>query len=386
MYRLAATKAFTSEDPVKTLYIGLNFNTLVQFCLDISLVLQDATKEQHRLAERYINNNDPDSTDSKPRELNGVTANKFSLVGKKKKRASHQRVQPSTLPRNKVSSRKRSFMGMRITTNVAAINAQRVMTTNSREMQKSMAQLSTGSRITKAGDDAAGLAISENLKSQIRSYGQASRNANDGISMMQTAEQGMGEVSNIITRLRELGVQAASDTIGDQERSFIQKEVDAMKSEVQRVAESTSFGSRKLLDGQGGVYDIHVGTSANESTDWIAYDAGVADVTIDHLGIADIDFNSKEGARAGLAALDASQSTVNGARATLGALQNRLSSTSDVIGTMVENMSAANSRIRDTDVAASSSELARNNILLQGTTGVLAQANQLPQLALKLIS
>lgn len=277
-------------------------------------------------------------------------------------------------------------MGMRITTNVAAINAQRVMTTNSREMQKSMAQLSTGSRITKAGDDAAGLAISENLKSQIRSYGQASRNANDGISMMQTAEQGMGEVSNIITRLRELGVQAASDTIGDQERSFIQKEVDAMKSEVQRVAESTSFGSRKLLDGQGGVYDIHVGTSANESTDWIAYDAGVADVTIDHLGIADIDFNSKEGARAGLAALDASQSTVNGARATLGALQNRLSSTSDVIGTMVENMSAANSRIRDTDVAASSSELARNNILLQGTTGVLAQANQLPQLALKLIS
>lgn len=276
-------------------------------------------------------------------------------------------------------------MGMRITTNVAALNAQRVMTTNSREMQKSMAQLSTGSRITKAGDDAAGLAISENLKSQIRSYGQASRNANDGISMMQTAEQGMGEVSNIITRLRELGVQAASDTIGDQERSFIQKEVDAMKSEIQRVAESTSFGSRKLLDGNGGVYDIHVGTSAQENTDWIAYDASAANVTIDHLGIGDLDFQSKDGARAGLAALDASQSTVNGSRATLGALQNRLSSTSDVIGTMVENMSAANSRIRDTDVASSSSELARNNILLQGTTAVLAQANQLPNLALKLV-
>lgn len=276
-------------------------------------------------------------------------------------------------------------MGMRISTNVAALNAQRVMTTNSREMQKSMAQLSTGSRITKAGDDAAGLAISENLKSQIRSYGQASRNANDGISMMQTAEQGMGEVSNIITRLRELGVQSASDTIGDQERSFIQKEAEAMKSEVQRIADSTSFGSRKLLDGNGGVYDIHVGTSANESTDWISYDAGAANVTSDHLGIADLDFNSKDGARSGLAALDAAQSTVNGSRATLGALQNRLTSTTDVIGTMVENMSAANSRIRDTDVASSSSELARNNILLQGTTGVLAQANQLPQLALKLI-
>lgn len=276
-------------------------------------------------------------------------------------------------------------MGMRISTNVAALNAQRVMTTNSREMSKSMAQLSTGSRITKAGDDAAGLAISENLKSQIRSYGQASRNANDGISMMQTAEGGMGEVSNIITRLRELGVQSASDTIGDQERSFISKEADALKSEVQRIADSTSFGSRKLLDGNGGVYDIHVGTSANESTDWISYDAGAANVTADHLGIADLDFNSKDGARSGLAALDAAQSNVNGSRATLGALQNRLTSTTDVIGTMVENMSAANSRIRDTDVASSSSELARNNILLQGTTGILAQANQLPQLALKLI-
>lgn len=274
---------------------------------------------------------------------------------------------------------------MRISTNVAALNAQRVMTTNSREMQKSMAQLSTGSRITKAGDDAAGLAISENLKAQIRSYGQASRNANDGVSMMQTAEQGMGEISNIVTRLRELGVQSASDSIGDTERGFIQKEVDALKAEVQRVAESTAFGSRKLLDGTGGVYDIHVGTSANEKTDWISYDASATDVTTDTLGISDLDFVSKEGARSGLAALDAAQSSVNGSRATLGALQNRLSSTVDVIGTMVENMSAANSRIRDTDVASSSSELARNNILLQGTTGVLAQANQMPSLALKLI-
>jgi len=274
---------------------------------------------------------------------------------------------------------------MRISTNVAALNAQRVMSTNSREMQKSMAQLSTGSRITKAGDDAAGLAISEQLKGQIRSYGQASRNANDGISMMQTAEQGMGEISNILTRLRELGVQSASDTIGDQERGFIQKEVDQLKSEIQRVADSTSFGSRKLLDGTGGIYDIHVGTAANEKTDWIAYDASEANVTTDNLGIADLDFKSKEGARSGLSSLDAASSSVNGSRANLGAIQNRLSSTVDVIGTMVENMSAANSRIRDTDVAQSTSELARNNVLLQGTTATLAQANQLPQLALKLL-
>ena len=276
-------------------------------------------------------------------------------------------------------------MGMRITTNVASINAQRNMVTNSREMQKSMAQLSTGSRITKAGDDAAGLAISENIKSTVRSFAQASRNANDGISMLQTAEQGMGEVSNIITRLRELGIQAASDTIGETERGFIQKEVDAMKSEIQRIAESTSFGSRKLLDGTGGVYDLHIGTAANEATDWIAYDASVSNVTTDNLGLGDLDYSSKEGARSGLAALDQAQSNVNGSRATIGALQNRLTSTVDVIGTMNENMSAANSRIRDTDIAASSSELARNNVLLQGTVATLAQANTMPQMALKLI-
>jgi flagellin len=259
------------------------------------------------------------------------------------------------------------------------------MVTNTREMQKSMAQLSTGSRITKAGDDAAGLAISEQLKAQIRSYGQASRNANDGISMIQTAEQSMGEVSNIVTRLRELGVQAASDTIGDKERGFINKEVDALKSEIQRVAESASFGSRKLLDGSGGVYDIHIGTGSNDKTDWISYDASQTDVTLGTLGISDLDFTTKESARSGLSSLDSAQSAVSGSRANLGALQNRLSSSSDVIATMVENMNAANSRIRDTDVAASSSELARNNVLLQGTTATLAQANQLPQMALKLI-
>ncbi|MGZ3724913.1 MAG: flagellin N-terminal helical domain-containing protein [Pseudobdellovibrio sp.] len=277
-------------------------------------------------------------------------------------------------------------MGMRITTNVAALNAQKVMVSNSREMQKSMAQLSTGSRITKAGDDAAGLAISENLKAQIRSYGQAARNANDGISMIQTAEQSMGEVSNIITRLRELGIQSASDTIGDTERGFINKEVDALKSEIQRVAESASFGSRKLLDGTGGVYDIHIGTSNQEATDWIAYDSSTTDVTLGTLGINDLDFTSKEGARSGIQQLDNAQSSVNGSRANLGALQNRLASSSDVINTMVENISAANSRIRDTDVAASTSEMARNNVLMQGTVATLAQANQMPQLALKLIA
>lgn len=276
-------------------------------------------------------------------------------------------------------------MGMRVATNIASINAQRSMVQNTRGMEKSMAQLSTGSRITKAGDDAAGLAISEGFKSQIRSFGQASRNANDGISMIQTAEQSMGEISNIATRLRELGIQAASDTIGDTERGFINKEVDALKSEIQRVADSTSFGSRKLLDGTGGVYDFHVGTAANEKTDWISYDSSITNATLDNLGIADVDFTTKEGARSGLEAIDKAQTQINGSRAALGAMQNRLGSTVDVIGTMNENMNAANSRIRDTDIAQSSSELARNNVLLQATNATLSQANSFPQMALKLI-
>lgn len=347
--------------------------------------MQDETKEHYRLAERYITNNDPDSTDLIPRELKGVTANKFSLAREGKEESKSPTCTTETLHEQGLAKKKRSEMGLRISTNVASINAQRVMNGNTREMQKSMAQLSTGSRITKAGDDAAGLAISEGLKSQIRSYGQAQRNANDCISMMQTAEQGMGEISNIMTRLRELGIQSSSDTIGDRERGFIQKEVDALKSEVQRVAESTTFGSRKLLDGTGGTYDIHVGQGNNEATDWISYDSEIANVTLAKLGIEDIDFSQKEGARAGLSMIDAAQSGVNGARASLGAIQNRLTSTVDVIGTVVENMHSANSRIRDTDVAASSSELARNQILLQGTVGTLAQANQNPSLALKLI-
>lgn len=285
----------------------------------------------------------------------------------------------------KVSDQLEVKMGMRVATNVASINAQRSMVQNTRGMEKSMAQLSTGSRITKAGDDAAGLAISEGFKSEIRAYGQASRNANDGISMIQTAEQSMGEISNIVTRLRELGIQAASDTIGETERGFINKEVDALKSEIQRVAESTSFGSRKLLDGTGGVYDFHIGTAANEKTDWIAYDSSITNATLDNLGISDVDYTSKEGARDGLASLDKAQTQINGSRATLGAMQNRLSSTVDVIATMNENMNAANSRIRDTDIAQASSELARNNVLLQATNATLSQANSFPQMALKLI-
>lgn len=275
-------------------------------------------------------------------------------------------------------------MGMRIATNVTAINAIRNLTGSQRVMATSSAQLSSGSRINKSADDAAGLAISENMKSQIRSSVQARRNANDGISLVQTAEGGLGEISNIITRLRELGIQAASDTIGDRERILIDTEAQQLKGEVQRIANTTSWNTTKLLDGSTPVFDFQVGTFATED-DVISFDSSVNVATLDNLTLAELDYTAKEGARSALSNLDNAQSQVNGMRANLGALQNRLTSTVDTLAVAEENISAANSRIRDTDVAQSSSEMARNQVLLQAGTATLAQANQSQQLALKLI-
>ena len=276
-------------------------------------------------------------------------------------------------------------MGMRISTNVSALNAQRTMVTSQREIQKSMSQLSSGSRITKSADDAAGLAISENLKGQIKSLGQAGRNANDGISLVQVAEGGLNEVSNILTRMRELGIQASSDTIADRERGFLNKEVQQLKEEMQRIASSTKFGNQKLIDGSGGNFDFQVGTGADAEVDRISYDAGQTNASIDNLGVDGFDFSSKDGAQDALAKIDEAQTTVNGFRADLGAMQNRLQSTVDNIGVMHENLSAANSRIRDTDVAQASADMTRNNILLQANTTVLAQANSVPQSAMRLL-
>lgn len=254
-----------------------------------------------------------------------------------------------------------------------------------REIQKSMSQLASGSRITKSADDAAGLAISENLKSQIRSIGQASRNANDGISLVQVAEGGLNEISNILTRMRELGIQSASDSVGATERGFLDKEVQQLKAEMQRIAVTTSFGTTKLIDGSGGNFDFQVGTNNSPEADRISFDSGMTNATIDSLGVSDFDFTSKEGAQEALDGIDKAQTQVSGYRANLGALQSRLNSTVDNLGVQYENLSAANSRIRDTDVAAASSELVRNNILLQANTATMAQANSTPQLALKLI-
>lgn len=276
-------------------------------------------------------------------------------------------------------------MGFRISTNIASVNAQRNLGTSQMNMADSMSKLASGSRINKAADDAAGLAISENLKSQVRSTRMASRNAQDGVSMVQTAEGGLNELSSIITRLRELGIQAASDTVGDTERGFLDKEVQQLKSEMQRIAQVTKWGDVGLLDGSTPTFDFQVGINNNDFADRISYNGSENTATIDALGLSSVDYTSKEGAQGALEQLDTAQTSVNGMRANLGALQNRLTSTITNLGVAEENLSAANSRIRDTDVANATAEMTRNSILLQSATSTLAQANQKDQLALKLI-
>jgi flagellin len=276
-------------------------------------------------------------------------------------------------------------MGFRISTNISAVNSHRNLVSSQRVMAKSMSQLASGSRINIAADDAAGLAISEGLKAQVRSARQANRNASDGISLVQTAEGGLNEIGNIVVRLRELGIQASSDTVGDVERGFLNKEVDQLKSEIQRISSVTTWGRTKLLDGSSPQFDFQVGLFNSDSEDRISFAAAENVATLDALGLSGLDYTSKEGAQTALESLDDSQKLINGMRANLGALQNRLQSTVDNLSVAEENLSAANSRIRDTDVAMASSEMTRNSILLQANTSTLAQANQTTQLALKLI-
>jgi flagellin len=276
-------------------------------------------------------------------------------------------------------------MSLKITTNLPSLSAQKTLSTNMRDLQKSYAQLSSGSRITKAADDAAGLSISEGLKSTIRGYGQAKRNANDGISMVQVAEGGMSEVSTMLTRLRELAVQSASDTVADKERGFIDKETQQLKNEIQRIAQTTRFGDVKLLDGSGGSYEFQVDINNDDFNDRIGFEAGEQDIQLNALNIDGLAFDTKGGAREALEVLENAQTQVNGQRATLGALQNRLVATIENLSNSVENFSAANSRIRDTDIAETSANLARDQVLQQTAVGVLAQANQSTSVALKLV-
>lgn len=276
-------------------------------------------------------------------------------------------------------------MGFRINTNVSSIAAQRSLSVNNRQSQDTLAKLSSGTRITKASDDAAGLAISEKLKANIRSNAQANRNANDGISMVQTAEGGLDEISSMLTRLRELSVQSASDTVGDTERSFSDMEYQNLKQEIERISQVTEFNGTKLLSGQGDKLDFQIGVNNDAFQDRISYDVQLTNASIESLGVNEISVSTKEGAQTSLKTIDDAIDKVSGQRAALGAIQNRLVSTSNNLQITNENLSAANSRIRDVDYAQASAQNARNNILNQAGTAVLAQANQNGQNALRLI-
>lgn len=276
-------------------------------------------------------------------------------------------------------------MGLRINTNVASLNAQRNLRGTRLSMNKSLERLSSGQRINRAGDDAAGLAISENLKAQVRGLKQAERNAEDGISLVQIAEGALGEVSNILIRLRELSVQAASDTIGSTERKFLNVEFEQLTSEIDRIANSTEFNRVPLLNGTGAVFDIQIGTRNDPISDRLTFDASSADVNVAALGLNLASVADKISSQNSLSSIDQAIISVSGIRADFGALQNRLQSTINNIAVSVENLSAANSRVRDTDVASETAELTRNNILMNAGVSVLSQANASTQSALGLI-
>ncbi len=276
-------------------------------------------------------------------------------------------------------------MGLRINTNVASLSAQRSMGMTKNSLDANLRKLSSGERITRAGDDAAGLAISENLRAEIRGMGQAKRNANDAISLIQTAEGGLSEISNLVIRLRELAVQTASDTIGDTERQFSDIEFQQLKEEIDRVSRSMDFNGIKLLDGTGGMLEFQVGVNNDPVLDRLRYDGTAADATLASLGLSAESVSTKQGSQVTLKKLDDALVQINGVRANLGAMQNRLSSTVNNLGISEENLSAAKSRIRDVDVAAETADMTKNNILVQAGAAVLGQANQYPNVALKLI-
>ena len=219
----------------------------------------------------------------------------------------------------------------------------------------------------------------------IRGYKQADRNANDGISLVQVAEGSLNEVSSMLIRLRELAVQAASDTVGDTERKFTDVEYQQLKSEIQRITESTNFNGYDLLNGTGGVIDIQIGVKNNPFQDRISFNASAANSTLEALGMTAESVSTKFSAQATLDVLDNALVSVNAIRANFGALQNRLVSTSANLKVADENFSAANSRIRDTDIAEETTEMTRANILQSAAVSILSQANSSQQLALKLL-
>ncbi len=275
-------------------------------------------------------------------------------------------------------------MGLRITTNVASLTAQRNLGLTQRTIEKSMKQLATGSRFADTSEGAGEFAVSELLRGQISGMKAAKNNADFANSFVAVAEGGLNEQNNILVRMRELAIQAASDTLGDEERGYVNLEFQQLISETDRIAKTTSFGTQKLLMGEGKTYEFQIGAYNGE--DNIVRYVADTNTTSSSLEIEGLSIDDKDYARDSLEAIDTATGKIAQARAQFGAIQSRLQSVSNNADVQIENLSAAQSRIADTDVAKAVSEMVRSQVLQQFQSVVLAQANQLPQLALKLIS
>jgi len=273
-------------------------------------------------------------------------------------------------------------MAISIMTNTQSLNAQRNLNGTQMRMQGNMQKLSSGLRVNSAADDAAGLAISERFKAQIRSYAQAERNSNDGISLLQTAEGAMNEIAGSLVRIRELAVQSANGTLGSAERGFLNNEALDLQEEIDRISAVTQFNGLNLLDGTY-VTDLQVGINStlNDRINISISNTSFSTLTS---GVA-VDLTTQSGSQAALGTIDVAIDALSTRRASLGTAQNRLQVTIANLASARENVTAANGRIRDVDVANESAEMTKNNILMQVGVSVLAQANQAPQIALSLL-
>ncbi len=274
-------------------------------------------------------------------------------------------------------------MGLRVNTNIASLSAQRALANVTSKLNSSFRRLSTGLRITTAADDAAGLAISERLRAQIRSLDQAQRNTNDGISLAQTAEGALDEVNNILIRLRELSIQAANGTVSNADKNTLQEEFVALRDEINRIGLSTEFSNIKLLDGSSSIVVFHIGAGNDAAVNQIS--VSLDPVLSTSLALNTLDIGSGGDQSLAIAQIDSAINTVSSLRGTLGAVQNRLHSTIRNLAVQAENITAFNSRIRDVDVAFETARLTRNSILQQLSLAILAQTNAQPQAALALL-
>jgi flagellin len=274
-------------------------------------------------------------------------------------------------------------MALRINTNIASRTAQRALASINERLAGNFRRLATGLRINTAADDAAGLAISERLRAQVRSLDQARRNAQDGISLVQTGEGALDEVGNILLRLRELAVQSANGTISSADRQTLDEEFQVLVDEIDRIGRSTAFNGINLLDGSSSTVTFQVGAGTDPTVNTLS--AGLSPVLATGLGLDVLGLSNVGAATTAMDAIDTAIDSVARTRGRFGAMQNRLQFTINNLTVQAENLAAAESRIRDVDIARETADLARNQILQQAAVAILAQANSQPQLALQLI-